>query len=166
MYRVNDYVFYGSSGVCKVLEVGVPSLSALRTDREYYTLMPVYGTEKIYTPVDCAHAIRPILTKKEAEELISHMPQIKEAEIDTKSIQMLTEHYNSFLRNFDVESLVVIIKTAHGRTERAKEMGKNPGKVDERFRKRAEELLYGELAVALDIPIKEVLPYIHRTLGN
>ena len=32
--------------------------------------------------------------------------------------------------------------------------------MDERYLKRAEELLYGELAVALDIPREEVAGYI------
>lgn len=34
------------------------------------------------------------------------------------------------------------------------------GKVDERFMKIAEEMLYGELSVALDIPKEKVQEYI------
>ena len=34
------------------------------------------------------------------------------------------------------------------------------GMVDERFMKQAEQLLYGELSAALDIPYDEVQPYI------
>ena len=34
------------------------------------------------------------------------------------------------------------------------------GQTDERFMKRAEELLFGELAVALDIPVGQVADYI------
>ena len=42
--------------------------------------------------------------------------------------------------------------------------GRQPGKVDARFRKRAEELLYGELSVALGIPQDSVPQYIHQKL--
>ena len=35
--------------------------------------------------------------------------------------------------------------------------------MDERYLRRAEIALYGELAAALDLPEEEVLPYIRRT---
>ena len=40
------------------------------------------------------------------------------------------------------------------------------GVVDQRYMKRAEDLLYGELAVALGIERDEVLPYIRRVVDG
>ena len=38
--------------------------------------------------------------------------------------------------------------------------------VDERYMKQAERLLYGEFAIALDLPVEEVQPYIARRVGS
>ena len=42
--------------------------------------------------------------------------------------------------------------------------GKKPGKTDMQYRKRAEELLYEELAVALDMPVDQVQSYITHSV--
>ena len=42
--------------------------------------------------------------------------------------------------------------------------GKKPGKTDIQYRKRAEELLHEELAVALGIPVEQVKDYIARSV--
>lgn len=41
--------------------------------------------------------------------------------------------------------------------------GRKVSQMDERYLRRAENALYGELAAALDLPEEEVLPYIRRT---
>ena len=38
--------------------------------------------------------------------------------------------------------------------------------VDERYMKRAEEMLHGELAIALDMPREQVPQFISDTLGD
>ena len=41
--------------------------------------------------------------------------------------------------------------------------GKRPGKIDQQYMKLAEKLLYGELAIALEVPIESIQDYItHR----
>ena len=46
----------------------------------------------------------------------------------------------------------------------AKERGKKLGQVDEKYMRRAEELLHGELAVALGIPKEDVKEYITKSV--
>ena len=46
------------------------------------------------------------------------------------------------------------------------ERGKKLGLVDERYMKRAEEMLHGELAVALDMTREQVPQFISDTLGD
>lgn len=38
------------------------------------------------------------------------------------------------------------------------------GQIDQQYMKRAEKLLYGELAVALDMPFEQVQPYIKKRI--
>lgn len=66
--------------------------------------------------------------------------------------------------NHDCADLVQLIKTIYARQQTAHAAGRKGGQVDECYRKRAEDTLYGELAVALDIPREQVEEYIRRTL--
>lgn len=43
--------------------------------------------------------------------------------------------------------------------------GKKPVQIDQRYMKRAEDFLYGELAVALDIPYESVNAYIEDSVA-
>ena len=56
MFKINDYIVYGDNGICKVVDIGIPSISCNK-NRVYYTLEPIYESGKIYTPVDNNHII-------------------------------------------------------------------------------------------------------------
>ena len=56
-----------------------------------------------------------------------------------------------------------LIKTVYAKSRRH---GRRVSQVDQRYRKRAEELLNSELSVALGIPLKEVPAYINQKIGK
>ena len=74
-------------------------------------------------------------------------------------------HQASFHANNSAE-LARLLKTIHHKDTDARKAGRQPGKVDERFRRRAEELLYGELSIALGIPQDSVPQYIRQKLNT
>ena len=80
-----------------------------------------------------------------------------------KNLRLLTAHYQNLLSSHQCEDLVQIIKAAHVRRQERRSSGAKPGQVDERFMKRAEDLLYGELAVALGMERDQVGDYITQT---
>lgn len=41
-YQVGDVIVYNGEGVCRVEAVGIPELSGLEKQKEYYTLVPLY----------------------------------------------------------------------------------------------------------------------------
>ena len=67
------------------------------------------------------------------------------------------------LQSHDCEELVQLIKTVYAKSRRH---GRRVSQVDQRYRKRAEELLNSELSVALGIPLKEVPAYINQKIGK
>lgn len=164
MYQIGDYVVYGGSGVCQVMAVGTPASSACDRHRPYYTLRPLASTETIYVPVDAHASMRPVLTRQEADALILQLPGLPECPVDTKNPQLRSHAYQESFRANASAELARLLKTIHQKDSDARRAGRQPGKVDERFRKRAEELLYGELAVALGIPQDSVPQYIHQKL--
>ena len=79
MFKVGDYVSYGNSGVCQVVDViwmnaGVSS----DTEKQYYVLQPVYNASgKIYTPIDNNRVImRSLISYDMAEALLAHTTEI------------------------------------------------------------------------------------------
>ena len=153
MFQVGDRIVYGSSGICTVVAIAPLDCGG----KDYYTLQPVFGSEVIYIPVDTQVFMRPALTKKEAEDLISHIPRIKSEQCEDKNFITMKEHYEKSFDSQECEDLVQLIKGIYDKGRRGK-----LGVVDQRYMKRAEDLLYGELAVALEIERDEVLPYILR----
>ena len=164
MYQIGDYVVYGGSGVCQVMAVGTPASSACDRHRPYYTLRPLASTETIYVPVDAHVSMRPVLTRQEADALILQLPGLPECPVDTKNPQLRSHAYQESFRANDSAELARLLKTIHHKDTDARKAGRQPGKVDTRYRKRAEELLYGELSVALGIPHDSVPQYIHQKL--
>ena len=47
MFQPGDFVVYGSSGVCRVIQVGVLEGKSADPTRQYYTLQPVFESERI-----------------------------------------------------------------------------------------------------------------------
>ena len=69
MFQPGELVVYGTTGVCRVLEIAKPQIRLRERDREYYLLKPLYQDGVIYSPVDSEKvAIRPVMTRAEAEK--------------------------------------------------------------------------------------------------
>lgn len=160
MYQVGEMIIYGGENVCKVEAVGPLALSGFKGDKQYYTLAPLYREGKIYAPVDTNVFMRPILSREEAEELVRNIPDIEAASCTDRNPRLLGEYYQRMIRSRSCVSMVQVIKTAYSKRKARQARGSKPGLVDERYMKRAEDLLYGELAVALDIPREEVGDHI------
>ena len=162
MYQAGEFIVYGTSGVCKVEAVGKSPFEG-EEDKLYYTLTPVAGPEPISLPVDSPVYTRPVITRAQAERLIAAIPSIEEDHFTSHSLRMSTEHYQTVLKSHDCRELVQLIKAVYAKSRRS---GRRVSQIDQRYRKRAEELLHGELAVALGVPMDEVQPYISRSISE
>ena len=84
MYRVGEKVVYGETGVCVVSEITKRKDPGTQSSKLYYTLKPIYQTCVIYTPVEGNKVfMRPVISKKEAMELIDSIPSKKALRCDT-----------------------------------------------------------------------------------
>lgn len=160
MYQVGELIIYGSYGVCKVEAVGAPNISGLGSGRIYYTLNPLYQGGRVYAPIDSNVFMRPIISYVETQQLISRIPSISEYDYNTNNIKFLEQNYKECIKTHDCVNLIKIIKTIYTKRLVKISQGKKPGQVDEKFLKRAEDLLYGEFAVTLGIPKENVRSYI------
>ena len=158
MYQVGELVVYGAEGVCRVAAIGPLEMRGAQKGTDYYTLTPLYGTGKIFIPVDTNVSIRPVMTRAEAEALIDRIPEIPEEVYENNNPRLLNEHYQALLKSYDCVDLVRLIRAIYAKGQR----GRRLGQVDERTFKKAEEMLHGELAAALDILPDQVKDYICR----
>ena len=160
MYQIGEMVVYGGEGVCRVEAVGPLNLPGADKDRPYYTLAPLYRSGKVYTPVDTAAYMRPVLSRASAEALVRSIPEIQAAACGSSNPRVINEFYQQLMGSHSCADMIQLIKTAYRKRQEKHAADAKPSQVDERYMKRAEELLYGELAVSLGIPKDQVCAYI------
>lgn len=160
MYEIGDFIIYGNNGVCRVESVGPLNSPDIPKDRVYYTLSPYYMKgSRIFTPADNQKVImRPVISKDEALELIDNIKDIESLWIPDEKKQ--ENHYKDALRKCDCSELVKIIKTIYLRKQSRLVEGKKITSSDEKYFQMAEDRLYGELAISLDMDIEEVKEYV------
>lgn len=135
MYLVGEYIVYGTSGVCKVEAVGSMQMSGVNKDKLYYTLAPLYS-----------------------KELIEQIPTIELLWVaDEKRREDI---YKTALRTCDCREWIKIIKTLYLRKMSRIAEGKKVTVSDGKYLHMAEERLYEELALVLDMDKDEVVEYI------
>ncbi len=165
MFDMGAYIIYGGEGVCVVEDIGCPNVSGANKDRLYYTLSPLYRTGKVFAPVDTPVFMRPVISRQEAIDLIKAIPGVTGELYESMNLRFLTEHYQKVIQRYECISLVKLIKDVGEKRRYAAEHGKKLGQIDERYKKRAEDMLYGELAVALDMDRSAVEPYVKNAVA-
>ncbi len=159
MFKKGEYVVVGNKGVCAVEDITTLNISGVDKEREYYILKPVYVPgSTVYVPIDSAETMRRVLTKEEAKHLIDEIPQIPL--ITTTNDKMLEQEYKGCMKTNSCEEWIKIIKTIYLRKQKRLEAGRKVTAIDAKYFRIAEENLYGELAVVLNIPKAEVETYI------
>ena len=163
MFQVGENVVYGQCGVCRVERVG-PLPNSPMGDRQYYTLQPYFSTEVIYAPVEGKVFMRPALDREHAESIVRAIPGVQREIESERSLTLMREKYEAAFRSYDCEDLIGLIKNIYQKNQTAVQNGRRIGQLDQRYMKRAEELLHGELAIALGIERDEVVRYIEQVL--
>ncbi len=160
MYKINDLIVYGKTGVCKITDITVPENISLDRNQLYYVLQPLYQDYLIYTPVNTKVFMRPIISAEDAERLIEMIPTTQAEAYYNGHIQALSQHYAAIIEAYNCEDLIELTMSIYAKEQVFKQQKRKLGQIDQRYMKQAEELLFGEIAVALDMPIDEVQKYI------
>ncbi len=158
-------VVYGRIGICRVEAVGAPALSGADESKDYYTLSLVHRDGRVYVPVDTRVSMRPVMSREAALTLIEQIPSIDESAFDARDMGALKQHYDSLLVSHDCADLVHVIKSVYVKRRALVGSGKSLGQVEAQYMRQAEEMLYDELSVALDIPRGEVQGYVEDAVS-
>lgn len=166
MYQVGELILYGGTGVCRVADIVTKRFSRTEPEKDYYVLKPLYSSGTITTPVENDKVFtRPVISRDEAIALIDTIPSIHAEAYHNANLQQLESHYKNKLESHDcLDLLKLTMSTYQKKVEREKAKLKF-GAVDRRYMERAENLLFGELAVALDIERDFVQNFIEDRLN-
>ena len=166
MFAVGDYVISGSNGICLVSDITTLDLSGIDKTRKYYILKPVYASgSPVYVPVDTASTtMRKAVSKDEALAVIKSIPEIPLIPLaDEKTLERT---YKEYIHQNSCEDWIKLIKTIYLRKEKRILKGCKVTAVDSKYFKQAEDYLYGEFSIALDMSKDEVRSYIEETLSH
>ena len=166
MFQAGDVIVCGTHGVSRVEKVGPLSSPVSDRDRLYYTLKPLYERGSVvFTPVDNEKmVIRPVISREEALRLIDG---IRDAEaLGIEDERKREENYKTALKSCRAEELVKMIKTINARKRSRAARGKKATDADSRYVKLAEDYLYGELAISLDLERDQVKAFIRERIGE
>lgn len=164
MFEKDQLIMCGGHGVCRVVNITGNPVDRLDKVRKYYVLEPVFQKgSTVYTPVDNDKVVmRRIMNKEEAEALAERIDQIETVWIQEEKGR--EQMYKDAIRTYDCRSLVQIIKTLYLRKQDRLKEGKKVLSSDEQYLRKAEELLYGEMSLALSIPREDVESYIKEAV--
>ncbi len=163
MFQKGDYIIYRNTGVCLVEEIGIPENFPITEEETlYYFLAPMRGSGIIYIPVTSKVFMRPVITQEQAVELIASIPQLPELPTQYKDQKALVEAYKSLVQTHDCSTLLQLIMSIYKKGSELTEKGKSLGKIDQQYKKQAEEMLHEELSIALGIPYADIPTYIRE----
>ncbi len=159
MFKINDYVVFGSTGVCQITDIIEESFGG-PNEKKYYVLTPLHGNSStIYVPVDNDKVVlRRVLTRSEIDDLIKIMPELDNDWINEDSPRKAL--FNEILQSGDLERVIHMIKVIYRRKQEVEEIGKRLTNADNESLKSAEKLLHHEFALVLDIEPEQVGPFI------
>lgn len=163
-FQKDEYVFYASGGICKILDIQYAPLEGMPADREYYVMRSVHDKSgMIYVPCDNENIfVRPLLNAECAESLLAELSQIDP--IIEENGKILRSKYLEAMQKYDPAEWVRIIKTAYYRKKEFPDRIQRLSEGERDIVARAKCFLYTELSLALDVPEKEMAERMEQAL--
>lgn len=163
MFAAGDLVVYGGEGVCRVERIGPSGMSYDDGDRLHYHLTPLYRSGTVLTPVDTGVLMRPVISKEAALALIEAIPSLPPCKPEQAGVRAARDFYHQVVMRCECGELAAMIHSVCRKRAWALRHGKKVSQMDERYLKRAEDQLYGELAAVLGTERGEVADLIRRS---
>lgn len=158
-FIINDYVVYRMSEVCKLISVESRSFDG-KNKIEYFKLTPITSeSSTYYVPVDRASdSLRKILSKDEIYSLLdSASSQEIEWNTDNRERKMM---FDEILKSADYSKIICMMKAIHLHRKERKCSGRKLMACDENVMRTAENVVYQEFSIALDMPVEEIEDFI------
>ena len=159
MFNVDDYIMYGKTGVCKVVDITNEKFIN-GEKRKYYILSPIYNNDTVIKiPLDNDKVpMRKVISKCDMTTLINDIPNMEILWIDDEKKRIA--QFETMLKSGQCEELIKLIKSIKFSKKYARSIGKKLEQPDRDIMKEAERLLTEEFAIILNVYPNEASSYI------
>lgn len=162
MFQKGDFVAFGNKGICRIKNITTLDMDGIPKDRLYYEMQPVLNAgSKVFTSVEQADesgTMRKLMTSDEAVRLLSSPPEEEPAwEADDRKRE---EQYRSIINGNQAAGLLALIRYVHIRQRGRALKGRRLASMDARYLKTAEEHLYTELSISMQVAAEEIREYV------
>ena len=160
MFKLNDYVCYGATGVCQITETKKERISGVT--KEYYVLKPVFNENSaVYVPMDNAallEKMRPIVSATELKKILANAKDRHDEWIQNDFQR--TEYFRETLKSGNRADIIEIIRMLGRRQKELLLRGKHLHVADERTRRDAQIPICSEIAFVKKITPDQALELI------
>ena len=164
MFEVNDYVFYGMSGICRIDAVCTEPFEGAPVGVLYYVLHTLSEPKQtILNPVSNERVrMRHVMKAEEAEAFFALLPTLPPLEGD--SAKQLRDAYIAAVKSGDPSAWGRILRTYRARLHLAEAKLTRVTDAEKNFYEQALRLLGEEIALALTIPYAEAEKRLHGVM--
>lgn len=164
MHCVNEYVSYGTQGICQIEAIRSIQFEGCSGAREYYVLHPIDQVQSsIFVPVDnqrLTDRMRPVLSPKEIDRAIL---SVKGRQLSwVRDRKQRAELFHKILTERKPEDLLLLAGCLY---RHAQEEPKGLSSSDAQALKTAEATIEQEFAFSLQLGTRTVGSYIREKLG-
>ena len=161
MFKVNDYVFYGANGICRIDSICTAPFEGAPKDVLYYVLHTLAEPKQtILNPVNNEKVhMRYVMTSQEAETFFSVLPTL--SPLEGNSAKQLRDAYITAIKSGEPLEWGRIMRTYRARLRLAEAKLTRVTDAERNFYENARRLLASEIALALSGSIHEVESLLH-----
>ena len=163
-FSKGETVVYGGSGVCEIDDIKDVRFYHERPQK-YYILKPLFVNQAqvVYVPYNnekLTAKIRPVITKKEALELIHNIDDNNVEWVEDRNARK--ELFNGLLSSGDRKDIIDLISTISARRKQLEDEGKSLNQQDEKILTDAQRRMDAEFAVALGLDVHQIPEFIQE----
>ena len=163
-FSKGETVVYGGSGVCEIDDIKDVRFYHERPQK-YYILKPLFVNQAqvVYVPYNnekLTAKIKPVITKKEALELIHNIDDNNVEWVEDRNARK--ELFNGLLSSGDRKDIIDLISTLSARRKQLEDEGKSLNQQDEKILTDAQRRMDAEFAVALGLDVHQIPEFIQE----
>ena len=156
MFQQGQQIIYGGNGVCRIREIVLRETALSDEPVQVYVIQLASGLTS-YVPVASTVFMRELISPAEAEAVIAEFPTLKPKCIASTNSKALADNYRAIIARHDPREMLCLYCSLEQKIETARNSGKKPGSMDERFSATVLAEICGEFSAVLQITSAEVL---------
>lgn len=162
MFKVDDYVFYGANGICRIDDIQKEPFKGAPADVLYYVLHTISEPKQvILNPVTNEKVpMRYVMTREESEQFFLVLPTL--SPLEGSSARQLRDAYISAIKSGDPVLWGRILRTYRTRLHLAEAKLARVTDAERSFYEGARRLLAQEIALATDVSLAEAEERLHE----